>query len=88
MYLPFLPFEEASLNPADQAFVTALGSKVTSWGAQAWQAALAFKQAVDSDRGQERAERPDPCLPPHGAQGHHQLHRRRVAAPDSPARGQ
>jgi len=48
VYLPFLPFEEASLNPADEAFVTALGSKVTSWGAQAWQAALAFKQAVDA----------------------------------------
>jgi ABC-type branched-subunit amino acid transport system substrate-binding protein len=48
VYLPFLPFEEASSNPADQAFVTALGSKVTSWGAQAWQAALAFKQAVDA----------------------------------------
>jgi len=48
VYLPFLPFEEASLNPADEAFVTALGSKVTSWGAQAWQAALAFKQAVDT----------------------------------------
>jgi len=41
VYLQFLPFEEASLNANDQAFVTALGSKVTSWGAQAWQAGLA-----------------------------------------------
>jgi len=48
VYLQFLPFEEASSNANDQAFVTALGSKVTSWGAQAWQAGLAFKQAVDA----------------------------------------
>ena len=46
--LPFLPFEEASLNVAEQAFITALGSKVTSWGAQAWQAGLAFQQAIDN----------------------------------------
>ena len=48
VYLQFLPFEEANLNAADQAFVSALGSKVTSWGAQAWQAGLAFQQAVDT----------------------------------------
>ena len=49
-YVPlgFVPFEEATLNQADQAFVTALGSKVTSWGAQAWQAGLAFQQAIDN----------------------------------------
>jgi ABC-type branched-subunit amino acid transport system substrate-binding protein len=47
LWMQFLPFEEASSNPADQAYVTALGSKVDSFGAQAWQAGLAFKQAVD-----------------------------------------
>jgi hypothetical protein len=46
--IPFLPFEEATLNPTEQAFITALGSKVTSWGAQAWQAGLAFQQAIDN----------------------------------------
>ena len=46
--IPFLPFEEATLNSAEQAFITALGSKVTSWGAQAWQAGLAFEQAIDN----------------------------------------
>jgi len=48
VWLGFLPFEEASYNAADQAYVTALGSKVTSWGAQAWQAGMAFQQAVSS----------------------------------------
>jgi ABC-type branched-subunit amino acid transport system substrate-binding protein len=48
LWLQFLPFEEASYNAADQAYVTALGSKVTSWGAQAWQAGMAFQQAVNS----------------------------------------
>ena len=48
LWLGFLPFEEASLNAADQAYVSALGSKVTSWGAQAWQAGMAFEQAVNA----------------------------------------
>jgi hypothetical protein len=43
----FLPFEEAKYNAEDQAYVNALGSKVDSFGANAWQAAGAFKQAVD-----------------------------------------
>jgi hypothetical protein len=43
----FLPFEEAKYNAEDQAYVSALGSKVDSFGANAWQAAGAFKQAVD-----------------------------------------
>jgi len=47
--MQFLPFEEASANAADQAFVTAMGpAKLTSWGAQAWQAGMAFQQAVNS----------------------------------------
>jgi ABC-type branched-subunit amino acid transport system substrate-binding protein len=49
LWMQFLPFEEASTNAADQAFVTAMGpSKLTSWGAQAWQAGMAFQQAVNS----------------------------------------
>ena len=42
----FLPFEEASYNAEDQAYVSAVPS-LTTWGAQAWQAGLAFKQVVD-----------------------------------------
>jgi hypothetical protein len=46
LQLPFLPFEEASYNAADQAYVSAVPS-LTTWGAEAWQAGLAFKQVVD-----------------------------------------
>jgi hypothetical protein len=42
----FLPFEEASSNAEDQAYVSSVPS-LTTWGAQAWQAALAFTQVVD-----------------------------------------
>jgi len=46
--LGFLPFEEASYNPADADYVNAVGlSNAVSWGAEAWQAALAFQTAVD-----------------------------------------
>ena len=48
LWMQFLPFEEASYNAQDQAYVNALGSKATSWGAQAWQAGLAFQQAVNA----------------------------------------
>jgi Periplasmic binding protein len=48
LFMNSLPFEEASTNPADQAYVTALGSKVDSFGANGWQAALAFQQAVNT----------------------------------------
>jgi Periplasmic binding protein len=44
--VPFLPFEEASTNAEDQAYVSAVPS-LTTWGAEAWQAALAFKQVVE-----------------------------------------
>ena len=42
----FLPFEEAGLNAQDQAYVSNSPS-LTTWGAQAWQAGLAFQQVVN-----------------------------------------
>jgi hypothetical protein len=48
VWMQFLPFEEASSNEALRAYVDAVGAtKVDSFGAQAWQAGLAFKQVVD-----------------------------------------
>jgi ABC-type branched-subunit amino acid transport system substrate-binding protein len=48
VWMQFLPFEEASANQELQAYVDAVGpSKVDSFGAQAWQAGLAFEQVVD-----------------------------------------
>jgi hypothetical protein len=45
----FLPFEEGSYNAEDQAYVNAIGpSKADSFGANGWQAAVAFRTAVDS----------------------------------------
>ena len=44
--LNFVPFEEASYDAEDQAYVSAVPS-LTTWGAEAWQAGLAFKQVVD-----------------------------------------
>ena len=44
--LSFLPFEEASANTEDQAYVSSVPSR-TTWGAEAWQAGLALKQVVD-----------------------------------------
>jgi len=44
----FLPFEEASYNAEDQAYVNAVGlAKVDSFGAEAWQAGVAFQTAVN-----------------------------------------
>jgi Periplasmic binding protein len=49
LWMAFLPFEEAQYNAADQAFVSSLpASKLNSWGAQAWQAGMAFQQAVNT----------------------------------------
>jgi ABC-type branched-subunit amino acid transport system substrate-binding protein len=49
LWMGFLPFEEAQYNAADQAFVNAIpASKLNSWGAQAWQAGMAFQQAVNT----------------------------------------
>jgi hypothetical protein len=48
VWMQFLPFEEASLNPEATAYVNGVGAaKADSFGAQAWQAGGAFKQAVD-----------------------------------------
>jgi len=46
MAITFLPFEEASFNAQDQAYVSGVPA-VSTWGAEAWQAGLAFKQVVD-----------------------------------------
>jgi ABC-type branched-subunit amino acid transport system substrate-binding protein len=48
VWMQFLPFEEADSNEALKAYVDSIGiDKVDSFGAQAWQAALAFKYVVD-----------------------------------------
>jgi len=47
LWMQYLPFEEASLNAQDQAYVSSV-AKPDSFGAQAWMAGLAFTQAVDS----------------------------------------
>ena len=47
--LNFLPFEEASYNTEDDNYVNAVGlSNAVSWGAEAWQAAVAFQTAADA----------------------------------------
>ncbi len=49
MWMQFLPFEEANLNPEATAYVNGVGAnKVDSFGAQAWQAAVAFEQVVNA----------------------------------------
>jgi hypothetical protein len=48
LWIQYLPIEEASYNAAEAAYVKAIGDKEISWAAQAWQAALAFKQAADT----------------------------------------
>jgi hypothetical protein len=47
--MQFLPFEEADTNAQAQAYVDAVGGldKAVSWGAQGWQAALAFQTVVN-----------------------------------------
>lgn len=47
VWMQFLPFEEASSNKAVQAYVDAVGGKPDAFGAQAWQSAMAFTQAVN-----------------------------------------
>ena len=48
VWMQFLPFEEADTNAALQAYVDTVGAdKVDSFGAQAWQAAIAFQQVVN-----------------------------------------
>jgi ABC-type branched-subunit amino acid transport system substrate-binding protein len=48
IYMQFLPFEEASTNKELQRFLDSVGpEKADSFGAQAWQAGVLFKQAID-----------------------------------------
>jgi ABC-type branched-subunit amino acid transport system substrate-binding protein len=46
--LSFLPFEEKAYNDELAAYIDSVGkSRIDSWGAEAWQAAGLFKQAMD-----------------------------------------
>ena len=48
VWMQFLPFEEADENEQAQAYVDAVGDdKIDSFGAQAWQAGVVFKQVID-----------------------------------------
>jgi hypothetical protein len=47
VWMQFVPFEEASSNKAVQTYVDASGGKPDAFGAQAWQAGMAFTQAVN-----------------------------------------
>jgi ABC-type branched-subunit amino acid transport system substrate-binding protein len=49
VWMQFLPFEEADTNKSVKAYVDNIGgmTKVDSFGAQAWQAGMLFKQVVD-----------------------------------------
>ena len=49
VWMQFLPFEEASLNAQATAYVNGVGAaKVDSFGANAWQAAVAFDQVANA----------------------------------------
>ena len=86
-WMQFLPFEEANLNPEATNYVNGVGAnKVDSFGAQAWQAAVAFDQVGQPDRGQERAERHHPLGHPDRAEGRDGLHRQRVDGREEPPR--
>jgi hypothetical protein len=48
VWMQFLPFEEADENEQAKAYVDSVGAdKVDSFGAQAWQAAVTFKDVID-----------------------------------------
>ncbi|MCU1461920.1 MAG: hypothetical protein JWO37_1995 [Acidimicrobiales bacterium] len=48
VWMQFLPFEEADTNAEAKAYVDSVGAnKVDSFGANAWQAAVLFKQVID-----------------------------------------
>jgi ABC-type branched-subunit amino acid transport system substrate-binding protein len=48
VWMQFLPFEERDTNPELAAYLDAVGEEnATSFGAQAWQAAVLFQTAVD-----------------------------------------
>jgi ABC-type branched-subunit amino acid transport system substrate-binding protein len=49
VWMQFLPFEEADTNAELKAYIDGVGAtKADSFGAQAWQAAAAFKQVIDN----------------------------------------
>lgn len=48
VWMQFIPFEEADTNEEATAYVESVGrDKVDSFGAQAWQAAVLFKQVIE-----------------------------------------
>jgi hypothetical protein len=48
VWMQFVPFEEADANEAAKAYVDSVGmDKVDSFGAQAWQAGMLFKEVID-----------------------------------------
>ena len=49
VWMQFLPFEEASENEAIQTYIDGVGGmgEADSFGAQAWQAAMLFKEVID-----------------------------------------
>lgn len=62
VWMQFVPFEEASTNKAVQAYVDAVGGKPDSFGAQAWQSAMAFTKAVNeivAEKGPNAITRPN-----------------------------
>jgi len=62
VWMQYIPFEEASSNKALQTYIDASGGKPDSFGAQAWQASMAFKQAVDeivAEQGANAITRPN-----------------------------
>jgi ABC-type branched-subunit amino acid transport system substrate-binding protein len=62
VWMQFIPFEEASNNHAAKNYVDAMGGKPDSFGAQAWQSAMAFTQAVNeivAEKGPNAITRPN-----------------------------
>jgi hypothetical protein len=48
VWVPFVPLEEISTNPALKAYVDTVGeAKVDTWGVTSWQSAIAFQQVVN-----------------------------------------
>ncbi|MBU6329774.1 MAG: ABC transporter substrate-binding protein, partial [Acidobacteria bacterium] len=47
VWFQFLPFEEASSNANLKAYIDSVGGKPDSFGMQAWQAGMLFKETID-----------------------------------------
>ena len=47
VWTQFLPFEEADTNANLKAYIDAVGGKPDSFGVQAWQAGMVFKETID-----------------------------------------